>query len=147
MSVFKGSFWGGGKKAGESWDRVGQVWFPTARPPLVTTLVCITRSASKEWIFVGPGGREKGRCGLMMEKQEVGPQKFAFSLLFPGRILSDCSRSCNPEAGLLGPRNKTHWCFSFLCLTVKCISYLKKQSQRTDKPNRSGRLGIRILFF
>ena len=26
---------------------------------------------------MGPSGREKGRCGLMMEKQEVGPQSFA----------------------------------------------------------------------
>ena len=26
---------------------------------------------------MGPGGRENGWCGLMMEKQEVGPQKFA----------------------------------------------------------------------
>ena len=27
---------------------------------------------------MGPGGREKGRCGLMMEKQEVGPQNFYY---------------------------------------------------------------------
>ena len=67
------------------------------------------------------------------------------SVLFPGSLLSDCSGSCNPEAGLLGRPSKTHWYFSFLCFTVKCISYLKKQPQRTDKPNRSGRPGIRIL--
>ena len=35
--------------------------------------------------------------------------------------------------------------FSFLCLGDKCISHLKKQPQKTDKPNRAGRLGTHIL--
>lgn len=33
-------------------------------------------------MLVGPGDREKGWCGLMMGKQEVGPQKFAAQCCF-----------------------------------------------------------------
>lgn len=48
---------------------------------------------------MGPGGREKGRCGLMMEKQEVGPQNLPFSLLFPGSLLSDCLEAVTLRLG------------------------------------------------
>ena len=97
--------------------------------------------------YLGTGWQREGQVWPDDGKARSRATKFAILTAVSRQSTVRLSGSCNPEAGPLGRPDKTHWCFSFLCFTVKCISYLKKQPQRTDKPNRSGRLGIRILFF